>query len=307
MGVRTLSHADRMALEELDARLKTILPEEYQDTYEGMEPVPMRSAGLKYDSDGNVAWNEIWGSFCDLAMAGGPPHKGALLEPGRPAEIDAEPDRYAGVAEEICRGVMMTTLLDTNVSPVPGWVRVSCLNDAMTGWLLRAIVMENVAVRAEGMALDLPAAPHFRLEKEIKNVITVIAKTSHYWLEHMPRGQQRGIASLFARLAKESPLVEPSTTGDEQEADAAALSVAIHRDTGLQTCGQPYTGWLGVNCPSVRRAIWMMRALVAGNVLSRREGTTLFVPVNRGADPGGVRVARAVARAHRLAAARNIH
>ena len=32
MGVRTLSHADRMALEELDARLKTILPEQYQDS-----------------------------------------------------------------------------------------------------------------------------------------------------------------------------------------------------------------------------------------------------------------------------------
>jgi sirohydrochlorin cobaltochelatase len=305
MGVRTLSHADRMALEELDARLKTILPEEYQDSYEGMEPVPMRSAGLKYDSDGKVAWNEIWGSFCDLAMAGGPPHKGALLEAGRPADIDAEPDRHAGVAEEICRGVMMTTLLDTNVSPVQGWVRISCLSDAMTGWLLRAIVMENVAARADGMALDLPAAPHFRLEKEIKNVITVIAKTSHYWLEHMPRGQQRGIASLFARLAKESPLVEPSTTDGGEE--AAGLSAAIRRDTGLQTSGQSYTGWLGVDCPSVRSAIWMMRALVAGNILSRREETTLFVPVNRGTDPGGVRVARAVARAHRLAAARNIH
>jgi sirohydrochlorin cobaltochelatase len=305
MGVRTLSHADRMALEELDARLKTILPEEYQDSYEGMEPVPMRSAGLKYDSDGKVAWNEIWGSFCDLAMAGGPPHKGALLEAGRPADIDAEPDRYAGVAEEICRGVMMTTLLDTNVSPVQGWVRISCLSDAMTGWLLRAIVMENVAARADGMALDLPAAPHFRLEKEIKNVITVIAKTSHYWLEHMPRGQQRGIASLFARLAKESPLVEPSTTDGGEE--AAGLSAAIRRDTGLQTSGQSYTGWLGVDCPSVRSAIWMMRALVADNILSRREETTLFVPVNRGTDPGGVRVARAVARAHRLAAARNIH
>ncbi len=210
MSVRTLSHADRMALEELDARLKTILPEEYQDSYEGMEPVPMRSAGLKYGSDGKVAWNEIWGSFCDLAMAGGPPHKGTLLEPGRAGDIDREPDRHAEVAEEICRGVMMTTLLDTNVSPVAGWVRVSCLSEAMTGWLLRAIVMENVAARGEGVWLDLPAAPHFRLEKEIKNVVTVIAKTSHYWLEHMPRAQQRGIASLFARLARESPLVEPA-------------------------------------------------------------------------------------------------
>ena len=306
MTFSTLSHADRMALEELDARLKTILPEEYQDSYERMEPVPMRSAGLKYASDGKVAWNEIWGSFCDLAMAGGPPHKGVLLEAGRTEDIDSEPERYADVAEEICRGVMMTTLLDTNISPIPGWVRVSCLSEAMTGWLLRAIVMENVAARADGMALDLPAAPHFRLEKEIKNVITVIAKTSHYWLEHMPRGQQRGIASLFARLAKESPLVEPTGTAEGQKADATALSAAIQHDAGLQTSRTSYTGWLGVECPSVKRAVWMMRALVAGNVLSRREGTTLFVPVNHTTDPGGVRVARALARVHRLAAARNI-
>jgi hypothetical protein len=51
----------------------------------------------------------------------------------------------------------------------------------------------------------------------------------------------------------------------------------------------------------------MMRALVAGNVLSRREGTTLFVPLNHIVDPGAVRVARAVGRVHRLAAARDIH
>jgi hypothetical protein len=307
MSVRTLSHADRMALEELEARLKTILPGEYQDSYEGMEPVPMRSAGLKYGSDGKVAWNEIWGSFCDLAMAGGPPHKGSLLEPGRRGDIDREPDQHAEVAEEICRGVMMTTLLDTNVSPVAGWVRVSCLSEAMAGWLLRAIVMENVAARGEGMWLDLPAAPHFRLEKEIKNVVTVTAKTSHYWLEHMPRAQQRGIASLFARLARESPLVEPALTHVGQEPAATALSDAITRDTGRHASNSPYAGWLGVECSSVKSAIWMMRALVAGNVLSRREGTTLFVPVNPDSDPGGGRVARALARAHRLAAARDIH
>ena len=237
MPTSALSHADRMALEELDARLKTLLPEEYQDSYESMEPVPMRSAGLKYGPDGKVAWNEIWGSFCDLAMAGGPPHKGALLEAGRAEDIDAEPERHTEVAEEICRGVMMTTLLDTNVSPVPGWVRVSCLSEAMAGWLLRAIVMENVAARAEGTALDLPAAPRFRLEKEIKNVITVIAKTSHYWLEHMPRGQQRGIASLFARLASESPLVEPSgIAGASETAAGASAARGAAGEVGRSTC-----------------------------------------------------------------------
>jgi hypothetical protein len=307
MDAGTLSHADRMALEELDARLKTILPEEYQESYEAMEPVPMRSAGLKYDADGRVAWNEIWGSFCDLAMAGGPPHKGALLEPGAADRIDAEPARYAEVAEEICRGVMMTTLLDTNPAPVPGWVRVTCLSDAMTGWLLRAIVMENVAARGDGLALDLPAAPHFRLEKEIKNVITVIAKTSHYWLEHMPRAQQRGIASLFARLAKEAPLMAPALASDGPDGTArAALSAAALRDTGMTTSPHRYAGWLGVECQSVRQAIWMMRALVAGNVLARREDTVLFLPVNPATDPTGGRVARSLARAHRLAAARRV-
>jgi hypothetical protein len=174
----------------------------------------------------------------------------------------------------------------------------------MAAWLLRAIVMENVDVRGEGVALDLPAAPHFRLEKEIKNVITVIAKTSHYWLEHMPRAQQRGIASLFGRLARESPLVAPSAGSDGQA--AGALSAAIERDTGLQTITGQYDGWLGVGCAGVKGAIWMMRAMVASNILSRREGTTLFVPVNQDADPGGSRVSRAVARAHRLASARGV-
>ena len=57
--------------EVLDSRLKTLLPTEYQETYEQMEPKPMGSAGLKYDADGQVAWAQAWGSFRDLAMTGG--------------------------------------------------------------------------------------------------------------------------------------------------------------------------------------------------------------------------------------------
>jgi hypothetical protein len=266
----------REALETLDERLKLLLPEEYQESYESLEPTPMGSAGLKFDATGKVAWNEIWGSFCDLAMAGGPPHKGTLLDAGTRDAVDAEPDRYAEVANEICRGVMMAAGLDAQPSPVPGWVRVECYGEPMANWLLRAITMENVAVRREGQWLDLPAAPHFQLMKEIKNVVTVVAKTSHYWLEHMPRLQQRGIAALFAQMAEESPLIEPSA------------------------------GWRGLEYPNVRAAIWMMRALVASNVLSRREGTTLFVPINPATDPGGEIVASAVAHTHRLAAAKGL-
>src|SRR6185436_2201460 len=65
---------DRIDIATLDTRLKLLLPEEYRDSYEAMQPKPMGSAPLKYDADGHVAWDQIWGSFCDLAMAGGPPH-----------------------------------------------------------------------------------------------------------------------------------------------------------------------------------------------------------------------------------------
>ncbi|MGH8637459.1 MAG: hypothetical protein ACREUZ_10040, partial [Burkholderiales bacterium] len=62
----------------------------------------------------------------------------------------------------------------------------------------------------------------------------------------------------------------------------------------------------GVGCSSVRAAIWMMRAMVASNVLSRREETVLFVPVNQASDPDGRRVAASLARVHDLAAVRKV-
>jgi sirohydrochlorin cobaltochelatase len=293
----------------VDQRIRTLLPPEYQESYESREPVPMRSAGLQYDTDGRVAWDKIWGSFCDLAMAGGPPHKGALLESATASAVAADPERYDEVAEEICRGIVLATDLDARASATPGWIRVACYSEAMAGWLLRAIVMENVAVRAERMALYLPAAPHFRLDREIKNVITVIAKTSHYWLGHVPDAQKLAIASLFTYLAKESPLIEPAAG----ESDAVTLETlrarvldALRRDAGFEEAGPKYAGWVGVNCPSVRHAIWMMRALVVSNVLARREGTVLFVPIAPATDPRGERVAESLARIHAFAAAKKL-
>jgi hypothetical protein len=50
----------------------------------------------------------------------------------------------------------------------------------------------------------------------------------------------------------------------------------------------------------------MMRALVVSNVLSRREGVALFVPVNPVSDPDGHRVSGVLARIHRLAAAQDV-
>jgi hypothetical protein len=300
--------ADKDALEALDVCLKTLLPADYQDTYETMQPVPMRSAGLKYNPEGQVAWDQIWGSFCDLAMAGGPPHKGALLEHGTADAIDADFTRYDEVVEEICRGIRMATGLRAYPSPTPGWVCVTCFSDGMAGWLLRAIVMENVDARRRGAVLELPAAPHFRLDREIKNVITVIAKTCHYWLGHMPAKQRHAIAALLARMTRQSPLLTPDAgSGHRRRTEAAsAAGAAIERRTGLRPSGSCSAGWLGLECGDVRLAVWMMRALVAGNVLSRREGTVLYVPVNATLDPGGERVAAAVAHVFQCARARSV-
>jgi sirohydrochlorin cobaltochelatase len=295
----------------LEERLRIILPEDYHDSYEDdVQPVSMGSAGLRFDANGKVAWNEMWDTFCDLAMAGGPPHKGRLLEPASPAAVEAQPDRYAAVVEEIARGIRMVCGLDVESGLTPGWVRVTCESEAMAGWLLRAIVIENVAAQAHGPHLELPASPGYRLEKEIKNVVTVIAKTCHYWQEHMLWVQQLEIGRLFDTLAQESPLVVPDLSleepADDPQSAVAHLAETIRRDTGLSRSMHRYRGWLGLDCPTIRAAVWMMRLVIASNVLSRREGSTLFVPVNETSDPGGERVASVLVLVHRLAQARSV-
>ena len=295
----------------LEGRLKTLLPEEYRESYEDVQPVSMGSAGLKYGQDGRVAWNEIWGSFCDLAMAGGPPHRGTLLEPATKAEIDLHRERYRQVEEEICRGVEMVTGLAAEPSLISGWIHVDCPSTNMAGWLVRAINMENVSAHVDGMVLHLPAGPGFRLEKEIKNVVTSIAKTCHYWVGHTSVAQHRAIGDLFRVMEVESPLIQAPfstrstrTAGFERLRDAVAKK--IHSDTGLQANGREHHGWLGVDYLNVRPAIWMMRVMVASNVLCRREGNFVYVPVNPSTDHDGDRVAGLFARAYRVASAQGV-
>jgi hypothetical protein len=283
-----------------------MLPEPYQDRLEDITPVSMGSAGLKYGSDGKVVWDEIWGSFCDLAMASGPPHRGSLLEAATQDEIDLQPDRYRQVVEEICRGITMVTGLLASSSQRSGWIRVTCPSHAMAGWLVRAIVMENVSARQEGRALYLPAGPAYRLEKEIKNVITALAKTCHYWMEHTPIHQQKIIAALLAIMEAEEPLLQPSSLQNSSPSSREMLAQSIVTDTGLFASDDRYAGWLGVPCPTVRAAIWIMRALVVSQVLARREDSVVFLPLDSAADPNGDRVRRALLAVHGLAKFRTI-
>ena len=284
-------------LDTRDTRLRTLLPPLYQDAYEKVQPVSMGSAGLKYGTDGTVAWDEIWQTFCDLALAGGPPHRGTLLEAAMPPEVARRPDEHARVVAEVCRGVQMVTGLRATASPHPGWVRVACERESMASWLLRAILTENISARQEGGWLDLPAGPGYRVEKELKNVITSMAKTCHYWSWHIPQEQRERIATLFVDLALDTPLLVPWTDGDSTSGDGAGVAEAIAAQTGLTPSPLRYRGWLGLECGQVSTAVWMMRALVTENVLARREGTVLFVPINPRQDPDGRIVIAAVTAA----------
>ena len=169
---------EQSAYAALEARIRTILPDTYQDCYEEVQPVSMGSASLKYGPDGKVAWDQIWATFCDLAMAGGPPHQGRLLATTSAEEIAAAPERYREVEREICRGSALVTRLAAEPAGDAGWVRVTCLNNDMASWLVRAIVMENIPARHEGRFLYLPAGPDYRVEKEIKSRSKVIYSES---------------------------------------------------------------------------------------------------------------------------------
>jgi hypothetical protein len=201
--------------------------------------------------------------------------------------------------------------LPATPSAVPGWITVSCRNQVMAEWLVRAIVMENISVRNEGRMLHLPAGPSYRMPKELKNVITSFAKTSHYWLEHMWPEQHRAISALFSQMAASFPLVQPAVAGhgfqpESHERVSRAIAAMVSEATGLRPSTQGYAGWLGFECPDVRAAVWMMRALVASNVLSRREGTTLFVPVDPASDPTGERTGRVLIQVHSFAVTRGV-
>ncbi len=162
---------------------RTMLPTRYRQG-DPVSAAPMGAATMQYAADGAVAWDAMWTQFCDLALAGGPRHRDSLLEPATADQVRGAPDDYARVVAELERGLRLVTGLPTVQSDQPGWVGLRCEHEEQARWLLSAIAVENVSVHRSGTDLFLPSAPSFRLEVEIKSVVTVVAKTFHYYLEH---------------------------------------------------------------------------------------------------------------------------
>lgn len=283
------------ALEVLDAKIRRLLPPRYEHCYEAVRPVSMGSAGLKYDAQGRVDWGGIWTSFCDLALAGGPPHRGTWLPPPDPAEVERRPAASRGIAEELVRAIPLASAFVSAALEEPGWVGVTCGTLAESAWLRAAIVAENVSARRRGTVLLLPAGPDFRVEKEVKNVVVALAKTSHYFDGHLSEAQQ----SVFQESAFPEP-ASPAKAASPEYAAAADLVEARIAAAGMQRGGAAYAGWFGVACGSEEEAAWLLRATVVEGVLVRREGGVLYLPVGAGPRSDAERVADVFAAAVRL-------
>jgi hypothetical protein len=146
---------------------------------------PMSSAPFVFNADGRPDWGSMWTSFCELALYGGPPQRGpesALRAPSGAVRSDAD------MLAEMRRGIWETTGLYAE-SAAPGWLAVTCDSPTMAAWLCAAIILENIDARVEDDRLLLPAGPDYTLKDEVKSIVTVVAKTHHYWQAHVTGGE----------------------------------------------------------------------------------------------------------------------
>ena len=150
-------------------------------------PVPrpaeaMSSAPFLWRDDGRPDWSGMWTTFCELALYGGPPQRGPESALRAPAGRLASSDREMLV--EMRRGIWETTGLYAESAEL-GWLAVTCESPTMAAWMCAAIILENVTARVDDDRLLLPAGPGYTLEDEVKSIITVAAKTHHYWSAHV--------------------------------------------------------------------------------------------------------------------------
>lgn len=161
----------------------------------------MPSAPMRYNDDGSVAWEQMWTTFCALASAGGPPHRGELLRAPDAAEVgsaevgsaEVGSAAYQRAVDEIIRGIRLVSGLCA-APATPGWVAVDCTSAAQARWLSEQINQENVESRWAGKLFFVPVAAHFTLKGEIKNVVTAVAKTTHYWDAHVRKEVKQTLA-----------------------------------------------------------------------------------------------------------------
>jgi hypothetical protein len=143
---------------------------------------PMTSAPFLWRPDGRPDWGGMWTTFCELALYGGPPQRGP--ESPLRATPNSAADSDSAMLAEMRRGIWETTGLYAE-SVEPGWLSITCDSPTMAAWMCAAVILENVGARVDDDRLLLPAGPDYQLTDEVKSIITVVAKTHHYWRAHV--------------------------------------------------------------------------------------------------------------------------
>jgi sirohydrochlorin cobaltochelatase len=152
---------------------------------------PMASTPMVYNDDQTVAWEQMWDTFCVLASAGGPPHRATRLEAQTASDPTNQGDRAA--VAEIMRGIRLVSGLAAQPAQT-GWIAVECGQASKARWLSEQILQENVASFCQGSRFFVPVGETFTLKGEIKNVITAVAKTTHYWRDHLAAETKTALA-----------------------------------------------------------------------------------------------------------------
>jgi hypothetical protein len=193
----------------IDRRFSPIVPIEPSAAVAGRPAASMAPVPVVHGADGRPRWAEMWESFCELALFGGPPHRGPESALRAEERVPASAPEAFDAVTEIRRGIEETTGLRTAPAE-PGWIAVGCESARMAAWLCATIILENVEARTRGETLLVPASARYRLEDEVKSVITVVAKTHHYWLAH-------------ARAEREDPHVRRRRTAEGEARDARSV------------------------------------------------------------------------------------
>ena len=231
------------------------------------DAAPMTAAPFVWRPDGRPDWRSMWESFCDLALHGGPAHRGperALRAPSTPG--DAAASNPAMVAE-MRRGIWETTGLFAE-SPEPGWLAVTCESPAMAAWLASAIVLENVDARAEEDRLLLPAGPGYRLDDEVKSVITVMATTHHYWDAHLVSDAGEPPAATRSSRGIPRPL-KVGVSGPAGAGKTALIEAICRRLAGRLIVAAPAAGSGAPDDPSLDLMLFERTADTAAAAFNR--------------------------------------
>ncbi len=129
----------------------------------------------------------MWDSYCALALDGGPAHRPTLLDFSAEVESAEAYDFYTemDVAREIVRGIYEVSGRES-VHGMPHTIMVFCRTSEEAIWMVGAMTAEGVGCRRfSELAIELPVRAEWTVEKEVKNVITAVAKCTHYWDQHV--------------------------------------------------------------------------------------------------------------------------